>query len=156
AQTLDEILEKEAGLSVHRYGGMGSYSTLSIRGSNANQVNVYIDGIPLNNAGMGEINLSDLNLDGMSGIELYRALSPGAFSGSAIGGSVNLIPGRMQGAGERLTVTGGSFHTGRVLGQAWGGDKLAWNLSCAEQKSDQDFRFRNDNGTPFLNKTDDF
>ncbi|MCB1321660.1 MAG: Plug domain-containing protein, partial [Leptospiraceae bacterium] len=47
---LDEMIERNSGVRVRRYGGLGSYSTISIRGSNANQVNVYLDGIPLNNA----------------------------------------------------------------------------------------------------------
>ncbi len=155
-QSLDEILEQEAGINVRRYGGLGSYSTLSIRGSNANQVNIFIDGIPLNNAGSGEVNLSDINLDSISSIEMFRSGSPGAFSGSAAGGSINLIPGQPEGAGQRLVFSGGSFGTARAVGQAWGGDKLAWAVSGGMRKSDQDYRFHNDNGTPFVNRTDDF
>jgi len=153
---LDEVLEKEAGVRVRRYGGLGSYSTLSIRGSNANQVNVYIDGIPVNNAGAGEVNLSDINIDGAGRIELYRSGVPGEFSGSSIGGSVNIVPDEHAGSGSRLTATGGSFGTYRLSGSNWGGEIGRWNVTGGLQRSDQHYRFRNDNGTPFFNTFDDF
>ena len=71
--------------------GLGSYSTLSIRGSNANQVRIYVDGVPLNNAQGGEVNLSDLSFDNLEKIEIYKSGSSPGFSGSAIGGTVNLV-----------------------------------------------------------------
>lgn len=193
---LDELLEKESGVRVQRYGGLGSYSTLSIRGSNANQVNVYLDGIPLNNAQGGEVNLSDLNIENVSRVDVYRSGAPGEFSGSSIGGSVNLVPDRGEGAnGTRLTFSGGSFGTYRLAAQAWGGafgeeplteDKLLpegdvdagqadarddveydappgddeqplrYSLGGGYARSDQDYKFRNNNGTPVLNTFDDF
>ncbi len=195
---LDELLEKESGVRVQRYGGLGSYSTLSIRGSNANQVNVYLDGIPLNNAQGGEVNLSDLNIENVSRVDVYRSGAPGEFSGSSIGGSVNLVPDRGEGAeGTRLTFSGGSFGTYRLAAQTWGGalgepltedmllkddaseasldgverengdaeagegsgevdQPLRYSLGGGYQRSDQDYKFRNDNGTPVLNTFDDF
>lgn len=89
--SLTEILERESGVRVRRFGGLGSYSTLSIRGSNPNQVKIYIDGIPLNNSGGGEVNLSDLPFDNLEKIEIYKSGSSAGFSGSAIGGTVNLV-----------------------------------------------------------------
>ena len=89
--SLSEVLEKETGVRIKRYGGLGSYSTLSIRGSNANQVKIYIDGIPLNNSEGGEVNLSDLSFDNLERIEIHKSgMTPG-LSSSAIGGSINLI-----------------------------------------------------------------
>lgn len=89
-ERLDEALEREAGLRVIRRGGAASYSTLSIRGSNANQVRVYLDGIPLNNAVSGEVNLGDLNPQLIGQVEIHRSGSSSSLAGSAIGGSVNL------------------------------------------------------------------
>ncbi|MCB1314932.1 MAG: TonB-dependent receptor plug domain-containing protein, partial [Leptospiraceae bacterium] len=157
---LDEMIERNSGVRVRRYGGLGSYSTISIRGSNANQVNVYLDGIPLNNAQSGEVNLADLNIDGIGQIDVYRSGAPGEFS-SAIGGAVNLIPGSGEEtpAGTRLEAGGGSFRTYRLSAANWGqsdDEVWKWSASGAYQKSDQDYHFHNDNGTPELNQMDDF
>ena len=45
--TTADALEQAAGVQVQRYGGLGAFSTISIRGSSANQVPVYLDGVPL-------------------------------------------------------------------------------------------------------------
>ena len=160
-QTLDEILERAAGVRVQRYGGLGSYTTLSIRGSNANQVNVYLDGIPLNTAQSAEVNLSDFNADQLQSIQVYRSGAPGEFSRSGIGGAVNLVPFKGEGqSGVRLTGSGGSYGTYHLQARAWddGGEsqKPAWSVGLGYQRSDQDFRFRNNNGTPVINTSDDF
>lgn len=89
--SLPEVLEREAGLRVRSFGGLGSYSTLSIRGTNPNQSRIYLDGIPLNNSQGGEVNLADLPFDSLESVEVYRSGNPIGFSGSAIGGSVNLV-----------------------------------------------------------------
>ena len=153
--TVDELIEKEAGVRIRRYGGMGAYSTASIRGSTSNQVNVYIDGIPLNHAGMGEVNLSALNTDSISEIEIRRN---GDTFGSPIGGALHLKTAK-----ERETPSGfkigsgiGSFDTFRVIGEAWGGEAFQYDVSTKAESSRQNFKFHNDNGTPVINTIDDF
>lgn len=155
---LEELLEKETSLHVNRYGGLGAHSTLSIRGSNANQVNVYLDGIPLNNAATGEINLADLNLDNLERIEIYRSGTPGGFSGGAPGGAINLVSAAArEGEGRRVALGGGSHHTVRGSGRTWGArERSAYSFAGSWEQSDQDYRFHNDNGTPVFNRWDDF
>lgn len=154
-QTLDQVLERESGLRVQRYGGLGSYSTLSIRGSTANQVNVYIDGIPLNNALTGEVNLADLNMDGAGRLEVYRSGAPSEFSGSGIGGALNLSTSGKDktSKGEKAAVSGGSYGTARAQGRVW---RENWTAAAQVEQSDQDFRFQSDNGTPVVNTIDDY
>ncbi|MBP9163274.1 MAG: TonB-dependent receptor, partial [Leptospiraceae bacterium] len=110
--SLTDVLEREAGVRVRRFGGLGSYSTLSIRGSNANQVRIYVDGVPLNNAQGGEVNLSDLSFDNLEKIEIYKSGSSPGFSGSAIGGTVNLVTSKSsRKPSTRFIVSGGSLNT---------------------------------------------
>src|SRR5687767_3366443 len=45
-EDLPQVLSELPGVTVTRTGGLGSLSTLSIRGSAANQVAVYLDGVP--------------------------------------------------------------------------------------------------------------
>lgn len=156
--SIDEVLEREAGLRVRRYGGLGSYSTLSIRGSNANQVRFFIDGVPINNTMGGEINLADLPFENLEEIEIYKSGTASGFSGSAIGGVVNLVTKKgKKTKSSQVKLAGGSFKTFQIsaLHKNFYND-LDYTFSIQAEKSDQNFIFRNNNGTPVFNNIDDF
>ncbi len=155
--SLTDVLEREAGVRVRRFGGLGSYSTLSIRGSNANQVRIYVDGVPLNNAQGGEVNLSDLSFDNLEKIEIYKSGSSPGFSGSAIGGTVNLVTSKTsRKPSTRFVVSGGSLNTFKLSASQNGNvNNVRYSLFAQQEKSDQNFTFRNNNGT-FFNTFDDF
>lgn len=156
--SLADVLEREAGVRVRRFGGLGSYTTLSIRGSNPNQVRIFLDGVPLNNSQGGEINLSDLPFDNLDRIEIYKSGSAPGFSGSAIGGAVNLVTSRKDPIKQtRITSSAGSLNTGRISASHSNfTEKVRYSLFVQNEKSDQNFVFRNNNGTPVLNRWDDF
>jgi outer membrane cobalamin receptor len=52
-QTVTEALAETVGVQVRRFGGLGAFSTISIRGSTSNQVRFYLDGVPLSRARNG-------------------------------------------------------------------------------------------------------
>ncbi|HRG77217.1 MAG TPA: TonB-dependent receptor plug domain-containing protein, partial [Leptospiraceae bacterium] len=155
--SLTDVLEREAGVRVRRFGGLGSYSTLSIRGSNANQVRIYVDGVPLNNAQGGEVNLSDLSFDNLEKIEIYKSGSSPGFSGSAIGGTVNLVTSKSsRKPSTRFIVSGGSLNTIKMSASHNATvNNVRYTLFAQQEKSDQNFTFRNNNGT-YFNQLDDF
>lgn len=166
--SLADVLERETSIRVKRYGGEGAQSSISIRGSNPNQTNLYLDGIPLSNAFTGESNLADYDISGMDRIQIFRSGQTGVLSGSAIGGSVNLLPDQGQGDnGKRLRMRAGSEKTIQASASIW--DRFiadesesadAWrarySLTAHGGRSDQNYKFRNDNGTPIFNELDDF
>jgi iron complex outermembrane recepter protein len=156
--SLSEVLEKESGVRVRRYGGLGSYSTLSIRGSNPNQVKIFIDGVPLNNNMGGEINLSDLSFDNLGEIQIYKSGSSAGFSSGSIGGIVNLVTKKQKKEkNTRISVAGGSFHTAKAnVSHSNFYESLDYSVFVQKEKSLQKFTFRNDNGTPVFNTIDDF
>ena len=59
-EDLGEVLQKEAGIQIRQSGGLGSFSTVSMRGSSSEQVLVYMDGVLLNDAAGGGVDLSDI------------------------------------------------------------------------------------------------
>ncbi|EPG82254.1 TonB-dependent receptor [Leptospira santarosai serovar Shermani str. 1342KT] len=155
--SLPEVLEREAGLRIRSFGGLGSYSTLSIRGTNPNQSRIYLDGIPLNNSQGGEVNLADLPFDSLESVEVYRSGNPIGFSGSAIGGSVNLVTRKNTGKPRtRFNLGGGSFNTGKASVSHTGTyNGIGASFLALGEKSDQNFSFKNDHGTVVLNTLDD-
>ncbi len=89
ADALGEVLGRSVGASVRSLGGLGQFSALSLRGSTAQQVALFLDGVPLGGSG-GVVNLGDLPLDSLGHISVYRGLVPVTLGGAAIGGAVDL------------------------------------------------------------------
>ncbi|GIW44582.1 MAG: TonB-dependent receptor [Candidatus Binatia bacterium] len=150
-ETVADAVGDTVGVSVRRYGGLGAFSTLSIRGSAANQVQVYLDGIPLARAQNEVVNLADLPLDSLERIEVYRGTTPLNFGGAGIGGVVNLVPKQPTESPYAYVSLGyGSFTTRKVTG-TWSGKAggLQWFGNLAYLGSAGNFRFRTDNDTPF-------
>ncbi len=157
--TLTDVLAESVGVQVRRLGGLGSFSTLSIRGSNPGQVQFYIDGVPLSRAQNEVVNLSDLPLDAVERVEVYRSFVPIAFSRAGPGGAVNIVT-KSPGAEPRtgLSSSYGSFQTRKASAER--SQRLGrWEylLFGTYTGSKGDFDFRNDNGTPTdVNPYDDF
>ena len=89
ADALPELLGRSAGATVRSLGGLGQFSALSLRGSTAQQVAVFLDGVPLGGSG-SVVNLGDLPLDSLGRVTVHRGLVPVIYGGSAIGGAVDL------------------------------------------------------------------
>jgi iron complex outermembrane receptor protein len=93
-ETLAEALADSVGVQVRRFGGLGEFSTVSVRGYAAGQVQVYLDGVPLSRADNETVNLADLPLDAVERVDVYRGATPLAFAQSGPGGVVNVVTRR--------------------------------------------------------------
>ena len=154
---LPQILELASGVDVRRYGGLGAFSSLSIRGSTSEQVLVFLDGVPLNQAVGGGIDLGSLPVGGIESIDVYRGAVPGRFGGNSLGGVVHLRTQKPGGpARAHLRAQAGDFGT-RGLSASLSGRRRDWDgLALVDYSgSDNDFRFLDDNGTPDFNLADD-
>jgi iron complex outermembrane receptor protein len=150
AEDLPQLLSELPGVSVTRLGGLGSTATLSLRGSSANQVEVYFDGVPLSAASGGGVDIGLIPVVDLDSVEVYRGMSPIGFGASAIGGIVSLSSAAAANSGVRAYAGGGSFATGFAGVQArWAGNKLHALASVNALGSAGDFPYRNDNATPF-------
>lgn len=121
ADSVTQVLSEQAGAVVTRLGGLGSTATLSLRGSTANQVSVYLDGAPLNTVTGGGVDLGAIPMGDIERIEIYRGMSPIAFGASAIGGVVAIATAVPTETKAVLDVGGGSF------GTSYGGARGAWS-----------------------------
>jgi vitamin B12 transporter len=65
-----------SGIVIKDYGGIGGLRTVSVRGLAANHTAVLYDGIQINDAENGQIDLSKLNVNGIQKITLYNAQPP--------------------------------------------------------------------------------
>ena len=155
--TATDVLQELVGVQVQRFGGLGAFATISIRGSTANQVPVYLDGIPLSQAQDQTVNLADLPLDSLQRIEVYRGTVPVGFGGGGIGGVVNLVTKPPSSTpSTELSAGYGSFETRKVVAsrtQRVGGFDVLAHVTYLGSKGD--FTYISDNGTD-VNTGDDF
>ncbi len=144
---LQEALRPVPGIEIQRFGGLGKGATLRIRGSDPTQVQVLVDGLRVKSPASGFTDLADLSLDAIDRIEIVRGPQSGLYGADAIGGVVNIITKKGEGAPRvTLFVEGGSFTTVReaVNAQgAWG--RFNFNVSASRYDTRGHLReFNND------------
>jgi iron complex outermembrane receptor protein len=153
-QSLADVLSEAAGVHVEQYGGLGSFSTVSLRGAAPGQVTIFLDGVPLTSAAHGVVSLGDLPANAIERVEVFRGLGPLGLGVATPGGAVNLVTVSSPDVRE-LHVSRGSFSTWEGRGTA-GLERgpVGLLVHAGYQRSAGDFRFLSDNGTP-LNLADD-
>jgi outer membrane cobalamin receptor len=161
-EDLADVLSGMVGVNVEQYGGLGDFATVSVRGSSAAQVTVFLDGIPMNDPYTGVTNLADLPLGAVERVEVYRGFAPPQLGASAIGGAVNLVTeySGAEGDGSALSHLNfnssyGSFDTIRqqlsVRASPW---LIRLFAHGSYARTSGDFTFLDNDGTP-LNPSDD-
>jgi iron complex outermembrane receptor protein len=150
AETMADLLDAVPGVAVSRLGGVAAPALLSLRGSTWEQVGVYLDGISLNLAAGGAVDLSTLPIGDVARVEVYRGVTPIAYGGSAIGGVVAVETRRPEATGATLEAGAGSF--GTWLGGATAslaGDRGGVYVGLHALHTAGDFTFVDDKGTAF-------
>ena len=100
---LPAMLRSVPGLYVQKVSGTGHYTVARVRGATGAQVNVYVDGVPMNLNGESAVNLSALPVDNVERIEVYRGYVPARFAGAPIGGVINIVTKKPDKLGGSIT-----------------------------------------------------
>ncbi|MGZ0188055.1 MAG: TonB-dependent receptor [Alphaproteobacteria bacterium] len=110
---LSDILREVPGVALSRGGPVGSLTQVRIRGAEANQTLVLIDGVEVNDpSGASEFDLSTILADDVQRIEVLRGPQSALYGSDAIGGVINIITIKGEGGTSiRARVEGGSFNT---------------------------------------------
>jgi len=151
-----DLLEGQSGVFVKSRGGLGSFTSVSIRGSADNEVAILVDGIPLTRAAVGVIDLSALSVAGLERVDVWRGVPPIELGADAVGGAINLITRRGRLVPElRVSIGAGSFGA-RTAAAGWSGSDrgLRIDLSAAYNGAAGDFSYYDTAGTLF-NQSDD-
>lgn len=87
-----DLLQGVPGLNVNRQGGAGSLTQVRLRGAEANQVLVLIDGIEVNDPASGsEFNFAHLPIAGIEQIEVLRGPQSSLWGSDALAGVINIV-----------------------------------------------------------------
>jgi vitamin B12 transporter len=115
--TLQELLREVPGFSVSQQGSHGAITQVRVRGAEANQVLVLIDGIEMNDISQGsEVDFSNILTHDIERIEIVRGPQSSLWGNDAVAGVIHIIT-RPQGASDpslAINAEGGSFGTTRV------------------------------------------
>ena len=88
--TLNDLVDRTAGVKVRREGGAGSDFDLTINGMSGNSIRYFIDGVPLETKGTG-LSLDNVPLNTVERVELYKGVVPSYLGADALGGAVNIV-----------------------------------------------------------------
>ncbi len=144
--TIGEVVEQETGVQIRSTGGLGSYSEVSLRGSDSDQVLIYVDGVLLNGAGGLGVDLSTISISDVDKIEIYRGITPINFGKSSIGGIINIKTKRQKkGFSSSAGIGYGSFNTSNgVVSLNHKIENFDYLINFDYKQSDNDFTFYND------------
>jgi vitamin B12 transporter len=150
AKDVAQLLATSPGVAVNDYGGLGQLTTVSIRGSTADGVLVLLDGLPLNSAFGGAVDLSSIPRGWIERIEVLRGPEGALYGAGALGGVVNVITRRAAAGQWSAEATGGSFGTASLAADgaiaALGGTLL---VAASGDTTEGDFHYLQD-PTPSL------
>ncbi len=121
AKTVAELVSTAPGVAVNQYGGLGQLATVSIRGSTAGEVPVFLDGLPLGTAAGGGVDLSRIPRHWIERIEVVRGAEGARFGSGALGGVLNVITRAPSGTAWAVEANGGSFRSAGVGADAAAG-----------------------------------
>lgn len=92
ATDLVTLLQREAGLQRTQNGGVGTVSSLFMRGAPSLQTLVLIDGVPMNKQdASGAVSLEHLMLDNIERVEIVRGNVSAIYGSGAIGGVIQIF-----------------------------------------------------------------
>lgn len=97
ADSLEDLLRREAGLQLARSGGPGAASGVLIRGAFSGQTLVLVDGVRIGAATAGQAEFEAISLAQVERVEVLRGPASSLYGADAVGGVVQIFTRRADG-----------------------------------------------------------
>lgn len=97
ADSVEELLRREAGVQVSRNGGPGHTAGVFIRGAGSGNTVVLIDGVRVGSGTLGQVEFESLGLSQIDRIEVLRGPGSSLYGADAVGGVVQIFTKRGEG-----------------------------------------------------------
>lgn len=107
-----EVLNRVSGVRVLEEGGLGSNVSFTLNGFSGDQVKFFLDGIPMDNFG-SSLTMSDIPVNTIDRIEVYKGVVPVWLGTDALGGAVNIVTNKKNNFLD-ASYSVGSFNTHRL------------------------------------------
>lgn len=134
-----DALRQVPGFAVSRTGSQGGLTQIAVRGAEANQLLVMIDGVEVNETSNGGFDFGSLVVDDIDRIEILRGPQSAFWGSNASAGAINIITRRggrngYRGVASSETGTDGTYFGS--LGLSGGGEQYDIALSGAFRRND--------------------
>lgn len=113
AADLGEVLARTPGVAVQRSGALGSDTRLSLNGLSGDAVRVFVDEVPLDQAGF-PFGVANVPVGLLERVDVYRGVVPLRFGADALGGALHLVTRQPRTSELSASYQVGSFGTHRV------------------------------------------
>ena len=112
ADSIEDLLRREAGVQLSRTGGPGQSASVFIRGAGAANSVVLIDGVRIGSATLSQVEFESLGLSQIERIEVLRGPGSSLYGADAVGGVVQIFTKRGEGD-PRVTARAavGGYHS---------------------------------------------
>ena len=97
ADSIEDLLRREAGVQVSRNGGPGQSAGVFIRGAGSGNTVVLIDGVRVGSATLGQVEFEAIGLAQVERIEVLRGPGSSLYGADAVGGVVQIFTRRGEG-----------------------------------------------------------
>ena len=137
AQSLAELLQRQPGVVIVQNGGPGSTSGVFLRGANAAQTLVLVDGLRVASASSGATALEAIPLEQIERIEILRGPSSSLYGADAVGGVIQIFT-RRAAAGVHANASAGFGTYDTAIGSAGvsgGNDVARGSIEVAARRS---------------------
>lgn len=111
--SLSDLMNRSTGVRIRESGGLGGETSVNLNGFQGQAIRYFRDGIPLNYLGEG-YNLSNIPLEALNKVEVYKGVIPVHLASDALGGAINLVSQTNQANDLRASMAYGSFNTFRT------------------------------------------
>ncbi len=148
--SLQDLFQGEAGIEISNNGGLGKASSVFIRGANADQVLVMVDGVRMGSATLGTTLFQYLPVDQIDRVEIARGPFSSLYGSEAMGGVIQIFtkPPQKDGVTIRADASAGSHSTSKIGGSVdVSSGPLYYGLSASNLASNG---YANCTGAPYV------
>jgi vitamin B12 transporter len=131
ADSVEDLLRREAGLQITRNGGPGKSGGFFLRGSGTNSTVVLIDGVRIGSATLGQAELDALSLSQVDHIEVLRGPASSLYGADAVGGVVQIFTRRGQAIAQFNAVAMVGGYGSRQVEMAGSGANKGFDYAAA-------------------------
>jgi len=138
ADSLADLLRREAGVQLSRNGGPGQTTGVFLRGASSGQTVLLVDGVRVGSATLGTPSFEGLGLAQIDRIEVLRGPGSSLYGADAIGGVVQVFTKRGQSGNSFAARAAVGGYGGQEMSASFQGASSIWDYAASLSREKDD------------------